>query len=129
MKNKQNKQKKLELIESELDYKKIGMRIRSYRKALGLSQEKLAEMIDISTTHISHIETGSTKLSLPVLVNIAESLSVQTDQLLYDYPVQNPTRTISKISEKLESCSDKELPLISDILSATIDSLHKNQIL
>ena len=49
-----------------MDYYKIGQRIRKYRKARQLSQEQLAEQIGISTTHMSHIETGNTKLSLPV---------------------------------------------------------------
>ena len=69
-----------------MKYYEIGQRIRRYRKACGLSQEALAEKAGISATHMSHIETGNTKLSLPVLVNIAEALSVQTDALLYDTP-------------------------------------------
>ena len=47
-----------------MDYFEIGARIRARRKALGMSQEQLAEMVNISTTHMSHIETGNTKLSL-----------------------------------------------------------------
>ena len=54
-----------------MDYFEIGARIRAGRKALGLSQEQLAEMVNISTTHMSHIETGNTKLSLGVLVDLA----------------------------------------------------------
>lgn len=61
-----------------MKYYEIGQRIRRYRKACGLSQEALAEKAGISATHMSHIETGNTKLSLPVLVKIAEALSVQT---------------------------------------------------
>jgi transcriptional regulator with XRE-family HTH domain len=53
----------------ELNYYEIGQRIRRYRKACGLSQEQLAEKAAISPTHMSHIETGSTKLSLPVFIN------------------------------------------------------------
>ena len=47
-----------------MDYYKIGQKIRKIRKAHGLSQEELAEKVNISTTHMSHIETGNTKLSL-----------------------------------------------------------------
>lgn len=65
-----------------MNYYEIGQRIRKIRKAHGLSQEELAEKIGISTTHMSHIETGNTKLSLPVLVSIASVLEVQTDDLL-----------------------------------------------
>ena len=66
----------------ELNYYEIGQRIRRYRKACGLSQEQLAEKAAISPTHMSHIETGSTKLSLPVFIKIADILSIQTDSLL-----------------------------------------------
>ena len=72
-----------------MDYYKIGQRIRKFRKANNLSQEQLAEKIGISVTHLSHIETGNTKLSLQVLVNIADCLSVHTDELLYDTLNQN----------------------------------------
>ena len=65
-----------------MDYYEIGQRIRKVRKAHGLSQEELAGMVDISTTHMSHIETGNTKLSLPVLVSLAGALGVRTDDLL-----------------------------------------------
>ena len=57
-----------------MDYYAIGQRIRKFRKAQNLSQEQLAEMVNISTTHMSHIETGSTKLSLQVLGELAEAL-------------------------------------------------------
>ncbi len=56
-------------------YYEIGQRIRKYRKAYNLSQELLADKMQISTTHMSHIETGNTKLSLAVLVKVAEVLS------------------------------------------------------
>lgn len=67
-----------------MDYYEIGQRIRKIRKARGLSQEQLAAMTGISTTHMSHIETANTKLSLQVFADIANALSVQTDALLHD---------------------------------------------
>ena len=67
-----------------MDYYQIGQRVRKYRKAQGLSQEELAARVGISVTHMSHIETGNTKLSLPVLVELACALGVQSDDLLFD---------------------------------------------
>lgn len=67
-----------------MDYYAIGQRIRKVRKAHGLSQEELAEKVGISTTHMSHIETGNTKLSLPVFVELAEALGIRTDEMLSD---------------------------------------------
>ena len=62
-----------------MDYFAIGQRIRCARKARGLSQEVLAEKVQISVTHMSHIETGNTKLSLAVLVDLAVALDICTD--------------------------------------------------
>ena len=46
--------------DNSMDYYKIGQKVRKYRKALNMSQEQLAEFINISVTHMSHIETGNT---------------------------------------------------------------------
>ena len=59
-------------------------RLVQLRKKRGYSQEELAEKIGISTTHMSHIETGNTKLSLQVLVDLSLALEVKTDELLFD---------------------------------------------
>ena len=56
---------------NDMDYVGIGKRIRAQRYKLDLSQEELAEMAGISLVHMSHIETANTKLSLPVLVDLA----------------------------------------------------------
>jgi len=65
-----------------MDYYNIGQRIRTYRKARQLSQEELAEQVGISVTHMSHIETGHTKLSLPVFVQLTKTLQVRAEDLL-----------------------------------------------
>ena len=66
-----------------MDYYDVGQRIRKIRKARGLSQEQLAEKVGISTTHMSHIETANTKLSLPVFVDIAFRQLAKKRQLDY----------------------------------------------
>lgn len=64
----------------------------------------------------AHIETGNTKLSLPVLVNIAEALSVQTDALLYDTPRFSKTVASEHIQKLLDSCTTEQLYVIMDTL-------------
>ena len=68
----------------ELDYKAIGKRVKIARIKADLTQEKLAEQIELSPTHLSNIETGTTKVSLTTIVNIANALSVSVDDLLCD---------------------------------------------
>lgn len=108
-----------------MNYYEIGQRIRKIRKAHGLSQEELAEKIGISTTHMSHIETGNTKLSLPVLVSIASVLEVQTDDLLFEQANASRSNALNEIAGSLDSCSSQELKIIQDIVRATKTALQK----
>lgn len=108
-----------------MNYYKIGQRIRKLRKAQGLSQEQLAERIGISVTHMSHIETGNTKLSLPVFMRIADELGVPTDDLLHD-PSASQDASIHEIDELLAHCSPQQVRIISDIVRAVRISLNKH---
>ena len=109
-----------------MDYYKIGLKIRKIRKAHGLSQEELAEKVNISTTHMSHIETGNTKLSLPVFVDIATALEVRTDELLDNPVTENTSDALDEIATILERCSTQEARVIADVVKATKLSLDKH---
>ena len=109
-----------------MDYYVIGQRIRKTRKANGLSQEQLAELVGISTTHMSHIETGNTKLSLPVLVSLAEALEVSTDDLLFCGSPTERGSVLAELTQLLESCTTQQLKITVDVLRATIVSLKKH---
>ena len=108
-----------------MEYYKIGQKIRKYRKAMGMSQEQLAECAEISVTHMSHIETGNTKLSLPVLVEIAKVLEVRTDDLLFDSPSQKEL-SVKELTETLETCTANEIRIITDMTKALKISFNKH---
>lgn len=102
-----------------MDYFKIGQQIRKIRRAHGLSQEELAEKVNISIPHMSHIETGNTKLSLPVFVDIANALEVRTDDLL-DNPTESTiSSSLDEIAAVLERCNARESKVIADVVKAT----------
>ena len=63
----------------EIDYKAIGQRIKIARIKKGITQEAVADLIDITPAHMSNVETGKTKVSLPTLIEIANALSVSVD--------------------------------------------------
>lgn len=112
---------------NSVDYYKIGQRIRKYRKTAELTQEQLAEMVGISMTHMSHIETGNTKMSLPVAADIAKALSVHVDALLYERSVISRTETEDEVLEVLQSCSSQELSVALDMVRALKMSLRKHK--
>ncbi|MDD2337377.1 MAG: helix-turn-helix transcriptional regulator [Geobacteraceae bacterium] len=54
----------------------LGARIREIRKARGLTQEQLAEMIDVEQKHVSRIESGKNYPSIDLLEKMAAALKV-----------------------------------------------------
>ena len=62
-------------------YKFLGLNIAYYRKEKGLSQSTLAEMINISRTHMSRIETADCAVSLDVVFDICDALCVKPSKL------------------------------------------------
>lgn len=69
-------------IPYEDEYKQLGLNIAYYRKKQGLTQENLAEMIDVSRTHMSRIETSyKSTVSLEVVFAIAKALDIAVAKL------------------------------------------------
>jgi transcriptional regulator with XRE-family HTH domain len=71
-------------LQQEIDYAKLGLRIKEIRMSRGLTQDKLAELVHCNTSHISNIENNHTKVSLNVLLAIANTLNTSIDYLLSD---------------------------------------------
>ena len=61
----------------------IGSRIKRSRKTKHLTQESLAEKINVSPHYIYEIERGSKMMSLGILMKISQALCVSTDFLLF----------------------------------------------
>lgn len=110
----------------ELDYKAIGKRVKIARIKADLTQEKLAEQIELSPTHLSNIETGTTKVSLTTIVNIANALSVSVDDLLCDSVIKSKIQFEKDIEAILDDCDDHEIRIIKDMLVAIKETLRRD---
>ncbi len=64
------------------EYKKIGLNIAYYRRLKNLTQEKLAELVDIDQTHMSKIERATIGISLDLLFRMADALEIEAYKLL-----------------------------------------------
>ncbi len=60
----------------------LGRKIFARRKELGLSQNTLAERLDISREHLAKIETAKRTVSLDLLIDIAEALDIKVKELI-----------------------------------------------
>ena len=65
-----------------IDYQSLGHRIRCARKAAKLTQEQLADLTDLCTAYIGHIERGTRKLSVETLCKLCDVLGLSADHLL-----------------------------------------------
>jgi transcriptional regulator with XRE-family HTH domain len=60
----------------------LGRNLRAYRKARGLSQEALADVLGVHRTYMGSVERGERNVTLQTLERIAESLGVEPLSLL-----------------------------------------------
>ena len=110
----------------ELDYKAIGKRVKIARIKADLKQEQLAERTSLSPTHISNVETGTTKVSLAAIISIANALGVTSDDLLCDSVIHAKVQFERDIAELLEDCDPYEIRVVKDMTEALKNTLRRD---
>ena len=94
---------------TDLDFKTIGLKIKERRLSQGITQEFIANRLDVNPSHVSNIECGRANPSLTALVKIANILQCSIDYFIsneYTFNVaKNTEKTIDdKIMDKLKYC-------------------------
>ena len=116
-------------MESDLNYALIGKQIKFYRRKKQLTQEKLSELVHVEPSHISHIERGTTKLSLCTFLRVANALDASLDELAY-YNLKKCSHVAFKnIDDLLQDCTSEELVAIEQTIRNTksiLRNLNRN---
>ena len=86
---------------NNINYRELGGRIRIKRRENGYTQEKLAEICDISTGFLGHIENGTRTPSLETLYNIACALHSGIDYFLFSSAAE-PDHQLEQIGSALK---------------------------
>jgi len=107
-----------------MDYSLLGKRIRAARLAAGVSQERLAEMVGLTSQHISHTEVASTKVSLPALVKIANALHTSVDKLLSDSLYDTKTHLLVDVQDVFSDCDPDEIYVMLEAATAIKKSIR-----
>lgn len=110
-----------------INYSLIGNRIKAARKAKGLSQSELSELIDKSVGYMSYIETGSKKPSLETLIQIANALDVTIDELLSDNLVAASPVSNTQINQLLSDCSAFEKRVILLLVQSIKEAIRTSK--
>lgn len=114
-----------ETTQPELNYVKIGQRVKTARIEKGLTQADLGAMVGCSNNHLSHIEVGQTKVSLSMLLKLSSALEKNFDFFLLDTPYANNDSIIdTEIAQKLEKCNASTLVSINKIIDVLLEQQH-----
>ena len=101
-----------------MDQVAIGARIKAARERVHLTQEQLAEIVDISPTHMSVIERGVKTPKLDTFVRIANALGVSTDALLQDVVVPANESILAELSVRIGRLPQKDQERILNAIRA-----------
>lgn len=104
--------------------KDLGTRIRQARKQKKLSQAELADIIQISPSHMSDIENGKKTLKIDLFMKITEALQVSADWLLRTNIPEVNSIYEHEISDLLKDCTTEEKEAYLDILKKLKGTFH-----
>ena len=88
----------------EINFENIGRKLKEIRLSKGLTQEYVADMADVNTSHISNIENNRVKISLTTLVNVCNALDVTVDFILAGEYNKISSVLEQEILHELQSC-------------------------
>ncbi len=109
-----------------MDLKNIGKNVKNLRLKKGLTQAQLAEMAEISTVHMSHIETGTVAMSLDCLINISISLETTPNNILLGEFQLSSEGTLEQLKKGVQNLSSDENRLLIKI-AELLDELKINR--
>ncbi|MBE6677935.1 MAG: helix-turn-helix transcriptional regulator [Ruminococcaceae bacterium] len=97
----------------------IGANIQTAREQAGYTQERLAEILDLSPNHISAIERGVSAVSLDALKKICVLFGISSDVIIFGNNGQNDD--VYKIAQQLSRIKPEHQPQIKKVLSALLE--------
>ena len=101
--------------------KSLGRRIRYFRELKGLTQEKLAELIDCETSTLGHVEIGKNLPSLSRLEKMAQVLDIEVYQLFIKKDIEPDDDMLNAVYNLLKTADKRQLRLIYECLGNMLD--------
>ena len=105
-----------------LDYSIIGERLKQARMNKRLTQEKLAEKLEVSVAFLSRIERGSSHINLNRLNQICTILDVSEGEILNGVSKDSSLYLNRDFSNLLKSCPPEKIKLIYDVAKVIAES-------
>ena len=105
--------------------KAIGRKIQELRKAQGLTQEQLAEKVNISPHYLSALERGVYNIKLDLLVDTLNTLNCSADEVFCDVVDKSIKVKSSQLSDRLKALPINEQRKILEVVDTMISNSNK----
>ncbi len=105
-------------------FKNLALAIKQARLVKGMSQEEFAEILEVSSTHVKHMESGHRKPSIDMLFLICEKTGLSVDKILYDSELLKSQNDMS-LYALIDLCTEEEKELIIKLTEAVISMRNK----
>ena len=110
--------------EDKTYYEQLGQRIARYRKAQGLTQVQLAEMLGIAQQTLAHYEGGRLRIAVSMLTALADALSISIEELIHESPEtkkkRGPAPVLQRQMEQIGRMPRAKQKFITEMLEALI---------
>ncbi len=106
-----------------INYKILGKNIRYYRKQKNLTQEQLAESLELSVGFISQVERGIAKMSLDTLIDLCDYLDCSAGDILNSAHTDCKNKLSEDLLALYEQIPKKDQALFYHMLKAYADHL------
>lgn len=104
----------------------IGERIRERRQTLRWSQEKLAEMADVSLNTVSRIEGGQSDMSIETFRRLAQSLGMSASELVGDMEVMVKDGDMQRMAVRMRRLQQKDKEVVFRTVDVLVDALSND---
>ncbi len=98
----------------------IGRQVRQAREQARLTQEQLAERIDVSPQYVSDLERGVVGLSIQTLKRLCLALGVSSDQILF---ALSPENDLTALMEKCRGLSRGQFALLTEMIDCYLQAI------
>jgi len=110
-------------MKNEVNYIKIGNRIRIERENFDMTREKFSELLNLSPYFLGQIERGERKMSINTLINISECLHISIDSLFFEQINANTNNDV--LHSLINKCSEREVKVIEGLIKLLLPHLAR----
>lgn len=98
----------------------IGEQIKAAREQAKLTQEQLAERVEVSPQYVSDLERGVVGISIPTLKRVCATLGVSSDQILFGKAAENRAAAINDLCKSL---TEEQFVILTDVVGKFVEAI------